>query len=291
MKVKIAKHAGFCMGVDLALKKLDLAISNKQENKRVVTIGPIIHNPQVLKDYQEKGVEILNSVEEIQKDMIVIIRAHGIPKKDEKIARENAFEVIDSTCPKVKTAQIAVEKATLKASKDTMLLLYGEEAHPEVQGILSYSSLPYLVFAQAKEIFSKIQSLPKNFIIASQTTQDDEIFNNFTNNLQKELQNKGAITVLNTICNATRERQEAVRELANTVDCFIVIGGKTSGNTRRLYEIASSYNIPTYHIETVSELKDKKFENNLTFALSAGASTPKRYLEEVKNFLEVYKTS
>ncbi len=287
MNVKIAKHAGFCMGVDLALKKLDLAINNNID-KRVVTIGPIIHNPQVLKEYQEKSVQILNSVQEIENDMYVIIRAHGIPKIDEKIARQNAYEVIDATCPKVKTAQISVEKATKQTNADTILLLYGEEAHPEVQGILSYSALPYLVFSDPDEIFEKIDNLPKNFIIASQTTQDDVIFNNFATSLQQKIKNNGAVTVLNTICNATRERQEAVRELADDVDTFIVIGGKTSGNTRRLTEIASSYNIPTYHIETVSELKDKKFDNNLTFALTAGASTPKRYLEEVKNFLESY---
>ncbi len=288
MKVKIAKHAGICMGVDLALKKLDSALSDK--SKKIVTLGPIIHNPQVLKEYEEQGVEILNSVYEIESDMRVLIRAHGISKEDEAFARENAFEVIDATCPKVKTAQLAVEKATRETKEinpeNSVLLFYGEKEHPEVRGILSYSSIPYYVFSKSEEVYSQVSTAPQNFVLASQTTQDSKLFNEYAKTIKFFIGNR--ICVLDTICEATRERQAAVRRLVKSVDAFIVIGGRTSGNTRRLAEIASSYGVLTYHIESVSELKIEENQKNFTFALTAGASTPKRYIEEVKKFLESF---
>ncbi len=286
MEIKVAKYAGFCMGVDLALKKLDYAIANSEENVRVATLGPIIHNPQVLQEYEGKKVLTLKDVNEIENDMYVIIRAHGIRRSDELIARSKALRVIDATCPKVKKAQLAVEKATKMSPKNSVLLLYGEEEHPEVQGLISYSAIPFIVFSNPEEVLEKLDTLPENFVLASQTTQDNDIFLEFANTLSKST--KGTLAILNTICDATKERQEAVRELADEVDLFIVIGGKTSGNTRRLAEIASSFNIPTMHIETLSELNIEKLQRNFKIALTAGASTPKRYIEEVKNFLEAY---
>ncbi len=301
MKVKIARQAGFCMGVDLALKKLDLALEeSKSKSIKVATIGPIIHNPQVLKEYEEKEVQVFNTLEEIfsfnkDKELCVIIRAHGIPKEDEEAIKAHNITIVDATCPKVKAAQLAVYKATLKAKEQnsqSLLLLYGEEEHPEVKGLLSYSALPYIVFSEPKEILERIDTFPKNFILASQTTQDMEIYNIFSNKLKVITEkNQGSLHILNTICNATRERQEAVRELAqnadkDSVDAFIVVGGKTSGNTRRLAEIAQSYDLPTYHIETASELNFENFKNMNTVALTAGASTPNKFIEEVKNYFE-----
>ncbi len=183
MKVTIAKHAGFCMGVDLALKKLDSALLENTCLK-VATLGPIIHNPQVLAEYKEKKVEVLNSVEDVEDNMCVIIRAHGIPKEDEEKLNLKDVKLIDATCPKVKAAQIAVANSTSKSSFDTLLLLYGEEEHPEVRGLVSYSSIPYLVFSNPEDVLSKLQDLPKNIILVSQTTQDKEIYNEFSKNLK-----------------------------------------------------------------------------------------------------------
>ncbi len=287
MKVEIAKYAGFCMGVDLALKKLDKAI--EEQSTQVATIGPIIHNPQVLKDYADKGVKILNNLDEIQENMLVVIRAHGIPKSDEEIIVKKAKKVIDATCPKVKNAQNSVYQATKKASEEysfnnSMLLLYGEEEHPEVRSILSYSEIPYIVFAKEEVVFSVLPLLNKNIIIAAQTTQDKDIFNDFCTKF-KEI-HEGNISILDTICDATKQRQESVRELTNHVDAVIVVGGKTSANTRRLAEIVNSYNLPTYHIESLDELKKEELNTSYIYGLTAGASTPKKYINEVKNYLE-----
>ncbi len=288
MEVVVARHAGFCMGVDMALKKLDQAIA-ESINEVVATIGPIIHNPQVLQEYKEKNVQILQDIDEVKQGMSVLIRAHGIPQKDEKIVRSIDAKFIDATCPKVKSAQISVAKATEKAKADSILLLYGEEDHPEVKGLVSYSAIPYHIFSNPEEIYTCLSRFPENFIVAAQTTQDKEIYKEFT----KKLKNLafGSVEILNTICNATSERQEAVRELVGKVDVFIVVGGKTSGNTRRLAEIAASYNLPTHHIETVQELNLQDFSQNTRFGLSAGASTPRKYIDEVKNAIQAYKRS
>ncbi len=283
MKLKIAEYAGTCMGVDLALKKLDETISNA-ENNLVVTIGPIIHNPQVLKEYEKKNVQILENIDKVEKSMHVLIRAHGIPKDDEEKLRNTGAKIFDATCPKVKKAQLAVKKSTSQALDNTVLLLYGEEEHPEVRGLVSYSEVPYLIFDKPKEILSKIQELANNFILVSQTTQDKEIYDNFSKNLV-EL-SKGKVEILDTICDATQKRQEAVRKLAPNVDSFVIIGGRTSGNTRRLAEIAASYKIPTFYIETASELQLEEFKESSTIGLTAGASTPNKYIEEVKVFFE-----
>ncbi len=291
MKIEIAKYAGSCMGVDLALKKLDTAIHNveAQTGALVATLGPIIHNPQVLKEYEEKKVLILSDVNEIHEKMHVIIRAHGIPKQEEEIARKRALHLVDATCPKVKAAQVCVANATKKAKEqvkdnDCILLLYGEQEHPEVRGILSYSEIPYLVFSKEEEIFSILSSLPSYVVLASQTTQDIDLFMKFCEKLK--VQHKGKIEILDTICNATKQRQDAVRKLANCVDAVIVVGGKQSGNTRRLAEISHSYSLPTYHIETIEELENEELDSSYTFGLTAGASTPKNYINKVKDYLE-----
>lgn len=286
MILKIAEKAGFCMGVDLALKKLDKTLREKKE-KKVVTLGPIIHNPQVLKEYREKGVSIIENSEEVSENMHVVIRAHGITKDEEEKIRQKKADIIDATCPKVKAAQIAIEKSTKQAQKESILLLYGEEEHPEVRGLVSYSAIPYIVFANPEEIYTQIQTLPQEIILASQTTQDKEIYMDFIKKI-KELPEVN-LQVLHTICDATKERQDAVRTLAKEVDAFIVVGGKTSGNTRRLAEIASSYNLATYHIESAEELNIDTLDKNLRYGLTAGASTPKKYIDEVcEIFREIY---
>ncbi len=338
--VIIAEHAGFCMGVDLALKKLDHAIENGKKAKqgaviknKVVTLGPIIHNPQVLKEYEEKQVKLIDSVDEIDSDMTVVIRAHGITQDEEKKIRELARKTIDATCPKVKAAQLSVERATKKAllktrsenknnaddvvnntgkrnadervihNNDSLLLLYGEEEHPEVRGILSYSAIPYLVFSDPDAVYDEVCSLfggsfPKYLVLASQTTQNKELYTNFVKVLESRF--CGELEVLDTICNATYERQDAVRRLAeqtnstdsdSAIDILIVVGGKTSGNTRRLAEIAKICGLECFHIETAQELENiiksekvqetKVNNKSLKYGITAGASTPKKYIDEV----------
>ncbi len=291
MRTKIARHAGFCLGVELALEKLDkiLCVQN-QENKTssIATFGPIIHNPLVLKSYAEKNVRIIKSIEEIEENMTVLIRAHGIPKDLEYKIKQNNTLLVDATCPRVKHAQLAIEDATQKTKakypSQSILLLYGEQEHPEVQGLLSYSHIPFIVLSQKEDFFPIAKQLPENIILAAQTTQNIEIYAHIKNYLKEH--HKGNLIVLDTICDATHKRQEAVKELAKEVDSIIIIGGKKSGNTKRLAQIARNQNKPAIHIERNEELEQYQLDKSSIYGITAGASTPKSHIIEVQDYLE-----
>ena len=240
MEVVRAKTAGFCMGVSLALQKLDLALAKGGYQGHIYTLGPLIHNPQVLADYAAKGVLLCENIEEIDSKDCVVIRAHGIPRQMEKKLRDCGAQVIDATCPKVKKAQLAISKAT---SNGETLLLFGEADHPEVRGLISYAQGKAYVITQEHSLENL--DIPKNngVVLASQTTQDREIF--------AELQKHAKaiypqLTVLATICDATRERQAEARAIAKEVDLMVVVGGRSSGNTRRLADVAGTCGIQTF---------------------------------------------
>ncbi len=283
MKVVRAKTAGFCMGVSLALQKLDSAVEQKKDdNTRICTLGPIIHNPQVLQHYAELGVKCLESVDKVLKDDYVVVRAHGIPQEEEQKLACKTQNIIDATCPKVKKAQTAIAKATLNGST---LLLFGEENHPEVRGLVSYAHAKAYVFdslAQLKDLVHNHLPQQEKYVLASQTTQEGKIFLEiieYLRNIYKD------IPSLSTICNATHQRQEEVMNIASSVDAFIIVGGKNSGNTCRLADVAIAQGVPTWHIETVEELKKENFLVFSQIGLTAGASTPKRLIDGVHAFL------
>ncbi len=291
MEIKIAKNAGFCLGVELALEKLDNAILQRDKATMpitVATLGPIIHNPSVLNEYKNKKVKIVENIEDITNDMALLIRAHGIPKDIEGILYSKAKIIIDATCPKVKAAQLAIEKATKKAKinfpNKSLLLLYGEQEHPEVQGLLSYSHIPYIVLSKQEDIYSIAAYLPEHVILAAQTTQNNTIYNEIKDTLENTC--KVDITLLNTICNATQKRQESVKELVKEVDTFIVIGGKNSSNTKRLCEVATLENCQVLHIENSKELNISLLNKELRYGITAGASTPKSHIIEVEELLK-----
>lgn len=282
MKVLRATKAGFCMGVDLALKKLEQALANvssPQKNGRICTLGPIIHNPQVLENFQARGVHCLNGLADAHPDDCVLIRAHGIPQNVEKELRAKCATVIDATCPKVKNAQMSIGKATGNGAR---LLLFGESEHPEVAGLVSYASGDAIVFETMEQLGEEDLDAATSYVLASQTTQDRDIFEKFANELKKGLPN---LVVLSTICDATRERQQEALNLARQVDVMVIAGGRNSGNTRRLASVARQAGTEAWHIETAAELDRKNFEKKSLAGLTAGASTPKSLIDEVEKWL------
>ena len=279
MNVIRARRAGFCMGVALALHKLDTIVESRP-GERVATLGEIIHNPQVLEDYAAKGVSCLRSPDEAESGMSVLIRAHGIPRSMEDDLRSRCVRVEDATCPRVKNAQLAIAEATAAGRE---LLLYGEAEHPEVRGLISYAAGASHLFSSMDELEALLETLPlvdRPVVLAAQTTQDRLIFDEMRELLSQRF--GSALTVLDTICDATRQRQEEAEELAGKVQAMVVAGGKTSGNTRRLAELARMRGVPTVLVETADELDPAFFAGIETVGLTAGASTPKYIIDEVE---------
>ena len=285
MKLLRAETAGFCMGVDLALKKLTSLIETPtgEVAKTIVTFGPIIHNPQVLEEFAAKGVGVVNDPADIPGHATVVIRAHGIPEPVRQAIKTRGAQLVDATCPKVKKAQTLI---FAQARHGKVLLLFGEEDHPEVKGLLSYATAGAYVFDSMAEL--EDLSLPHGptYFLAAQTTQDEQEFLRIRDYLKDRF---GAeLTVLSTICNATMNRQQEAMDLAAAVDFLVVVGGRDSGNTRRLAQVARTAGTPSVHVETADELSPEMFANYHTIGLTAGASTPKKIIDRVQQVLESY---
>lgn len=279
MKVVRAATAGFCMGVSLALQRLDKALE-EQPARPTRTLGPIIHNPQVLADYEQRGVFCIEGAEDVREGDRVAIRAHGIPRELEEAVRSRGAVVVDATCPKVKKAQLAIARATKNGAT---LLLFGEAAHPEVRGLVSYASGEAHVFGDEAALAALHTDPTLPYVLASQTTQHRGAFEHIEAELRERLPH---LEVLSTICDATRERQDEARRIAAEVDAMVVVGGRNSGNTRRLAELAAESGIPAWHVESAAELQRKNFREKQTVGLTAGASTPKRLIDEAQAWLE-----
>ena len=289
MNIIRARTAGFCMGVSLALQNLDNALELHGQGdaipvhlrgRRIVTYGPIIHNPQVLSEYAEQGVLCTERLEDICPDDMVIIRAHGIPKTDEEALRAQGALISDATCPKVKRAQLSIRDATAEGQA---LLLFGEEDHPEVKGLLSYASGAVHVFGSLAELRTHTLDPKKAYVLAAQTTQDQNEFARISAWVQECCP---STPVLSTICNATRKRQDEALSIAASVEAMIVVGGKTSGNTRRLAALARECGVRTWHVESPEELPPEELKHTARVGLTAGASTPGVQIDNVQRFLE-----
>lgn len=279
MTVVRAPGAGFCMGVSLALKKLDMALEAHLP-RRICTLGPIIHNPQVLAHFASRGVVQLNSPKEALPGDFVLIRAHGITRAAEQGLRASCEIVSDATCPRVKKAQLAIANATAAGEN---LLLFGEAEHPEVRGLVSYAAGKAQVFGSTEELEQLELSPAQPWVLASQTTQDRETFETIAARLGRALPR---LNVLSTICDATRDRQRETTELARQVDTMVIVGGKNSGNTRRLADLSRQSGIDTWHIEAPDELRREWFSGKSRIGLTAGASTPGMLIDSVENWLK-----
>ena len=275
MKVTVAKSAGFCFGVKRAVNMVYEAIEKSE--KAIYTYGPIIHNDEVIKDMEAGGVKVVNSLEELDSlpKGIMIIRSHGISRAEHEYIENSGFEIMDATCPFV----LKIHKIVREASEaGSQVVIIGNENHPEVQGIMGWCvNTPYVV-----DSISKAESLvlnpDKNVCIVSQTTFNYNKFKELVEIIEKKGYNS---TISNTICNATEERQTEARKIAREADAMIVIGGKSSSNTRKLYEICKSECENTYYIQTISDLDLSVLAMAECIGITAGASTPKNIIEEV----------
>ncbi|OIQ50762.1 4-hydroxy-3-methylbut-2-enyl diphosphate reductase [Pseudodesulfovibrio hydrargyri] len=280
MEVILAETAGFCMGVDMALTKLDHLVG-EPDGHPIYILGPIIHNPQVLKRYAEKGVVMVHDPAEVPAGAHVVIRAHGITRQVEESLRARNVLIKDATCPRVKKAQLLIERNTADGGE---LLLYGEADHPEVAGLVSYAQGGHFVFGSSEELAGHALTPGKRYVLAAQTTQDRVQFES----IAKDLAGRGDIevAVLETICDATKLRQTEARDLAQNVDFMVVVGGYNSGNTRRLAQVVSEQGTPCKHVETVDELPLDELARYKRIGVTAGASTPRLLIDEVLAGLE-----
>lgn len=274
IKLEIAANSGFCFGVKRAIQIVQETI---RQNSKVATLGPIIHNPQMVNYLKNRGLCVLDNINEIT-DETIIIRSHGITSYEYKKLLEKEVNIVDATCPFVKKAQKYAQKLTQEGYH---LFILGEKNHPEVKALLSYVDDSATVIANPEETI-KITGKRKFGLIA-QTTQSEDKFERLAINLLKECEE---LNIIKTICNATLLRQKSTMDLSKKVDIMIVIGGKNSANTNRLAEIAKSKGCKTFHIETSNEIKKQWFDDVSKVGITAGASTPKWIIDDVKKELE-----
>ncbi len=270
MKILIAESAGFCFGVKRAT---NLAIDSASRTENIYSLGPIIHSPQMVKKLEEKGVRVIQSVDEVDSGS-VIIRSHGVTVQEQEQIACRHIGIVDATCPFVKKAQ---QHAELLSSKGYTLVLVGEKEHPEVKGIVSYA-VHGEVFIVADA--SEAEKLPqvKRLGVVAQTTQ---AYENFSRIVAVCLEKCDELRVFKTICDATSVRQNEAREIARRSDLMLVIGGFNSANTSRLATICREIIPRTYHIETAEEIDLEWFEGVETAGITAGASTPHWVIDEV----------
>jgi 4-hydroxy-3-methylbut-2-enyl diphosphate reductase len=270
MKVIVAKTAGFCFGVKRAVN-IAFRVSRKKLNG-VYTLGPIIHNPQVVERLRQKGIIPIEDIKKKKDIEALIIRTHGISLHLSKKISSLGYEIIDATCPFVKRAQYY---AKLLSEEGYQVIIMGEREHPEVKGLMSYASGDVIVVNEK----NPIPRLKSKVGIVVQTTQPLEALKRVLSNA---IEYAKEIKVYNTICNSTALRLKETEEMAKKVDVMVVVGGKNSANTTQLAKLCRSLSVPTYHIETSSEIKDIWFKGAKRVGITAGASTPEWIIKEVE---------
>ena len=281
MKVITAKTAGFCFGVKRAVEKVYEQVN--QEKKEIYTYGPIIHNEEVVADLESKGVKVLESREELEKleRGTVIIRSHGVGRAIYRLIEEKGLELVDATCPYVRKIHRIVKE---KSEQGVQIIIIGNDTHPEVEGIKGWCVHPAIVIADQESASELVFPEDQKICIVSQTTFNYNKFQELVEIFGK----KGYdISVVNTICNATEERQTEAKEIAAKVDAMIIIGGRHSSNTRKLYEICSRECADTYVIQTLDDLHLDLPKSVRLVGITAGASTPNKIIEEVQNYVRI----
>ncbi len=274
MRVIIAEHSGFCFGVRRAIELVTKAVEGGEP---VSTLGPLIHNPQEVERLKAAGVRVAASVEDAGGGRLVL-PSHGADERVQEIAREKCSEVIDATCPYVAKVHRCV-KSLVAAGFEVVVV--GDPEHSEVKGILSAAGSGAVAVTSPEEASSRDWSGRRVGVVA-QTTQTEERFHEIVDIIRQT-----ALTVraVDTICVATRKRQEAASDMAELVDVIFVVGGRNSANTRRLLEICEGTGVPTYHVETADEIRGEWLVGKKTAGITAGASTPDRLINAVRDRL------
>jgi len=279
MNVFLAENAGFCFGVKRAV---DEAIkTQKQYNKKIYTLGPLIHNGDVVKYLEDNNIFAIdmNNLDTLNKGDVILIRSHGVSKKTFDDLNEKGLIIINATCPFVTNIQQKVNKFSHEGYK---IVILGDEKHPEVVGINGWCNNDAIITKDG----SFNDNLPNKICVVSQTTEKEENWDKTIDNLSKESIDE--LKSFNTICAATEERQKSVYDLSKNVDFMIVVGGKHSSNTTKLYQIAKENCPNTIHIENASELPKDLLENKniKNIGITAGASTPDWIIKEVVKIME-----
>jgi 4-hydroxy-3-methylbut-2-en-1-yl diphosphate reductase len=267
MKIVLAESYGFCFGVKRAIKIAE-------ENRDSATYGPLIHNAnEIARLKNDFNVALSEDLNTFKAGDTAVIRTHGIPKQELALLNERNINVVDATCPYVTKPQQIVEEMSAQAYD---IVIFGDEAHPEIKGVKSYASANVYVVNSAEEISAL--KLREKVATVAQTTRKIEEYQKIVGRL---MQSHKEVRVFNTICNATFDNQDAVRDLAQRADVMIIIGGKNSSNTKQLHSIAKEYCSESYHIESKEDLQREWFEAKALCGISAGASTPDWIIDEV----------
>lgn len=270
MEILVAKTAGFCFGVRRAMEMVEKAL--RQNGTPLYSLGPLIHNPRVVGELEEKGLKTVDFLSQVPEGRVVI-RSHGVGPGVYRMARKQKLEVIDATCPFVKNVQ---QLAVFLQNEGYQVIIIGEPEHAEVKGVLDSVAGEALVIENINDL--KDREIGPKVGVISQTTQDISNFRRITNELIPYVKE---IRIFNTICLATSQRQQEVAELSRKVDLMLVVGGKNSANTSRLTEISRMNGAPTYQIESAQEIEKAWFQNVVKVGITAGASTPDQQIDEI----------
>ena len=286
MNVKVAETAGFCFGVQRAVDRVYELIGS--DAAPIYTLGPIIHNEEVVSDLEKKGVAVI-----CEKDLgslkggTVVIRSHGVGRRVYNTIRKYGLGYVDVTCPFVLKIHKIVER---ESSRGAHIVIIGDPDHPEVQGICGWCQGPYTVIRNAEDAEKFNISPEKEVCVVSQTTFNYNKFKDLVEILCKKRYDNNVLNILNilnTICNATEERQKEAKAIAGEVDTMLVVGGRHSSNTQKLFEICKKECGNTYYIQTPVDLDSEMFHRSSYVGITAGASTPKKIIEEVQEHVRV----
>jgi 4-hydroxy-3-methylbut-2-enyl diphosphate reductase len=289
MKILLADEMGFCFGVRRAIEMVDQLAD---EGKRVRMLGDVVHNPQVVRDLEGKGVSVISEVRQATSDGVMVITAHGAAPWVAGEAREAGTNVVDTTCPLVeKPQQIARDLA----NEGYIVVVFGDKNHPEVKGIVGWAGenalaakkiedLPWHIRRDADGAWA--EKPPRKVAVVTQTTSEMDDVIAFANQLTAlALPLGGEVRIVNTICKPTTDRQLAMRKLARDADVCLVVGGRKSANTKHLAEIGNHLGTPSYHIESIADIDPEWLEGKETVGVTAGASTPDAVIGQVVDWL------
>ena len=278
----VAKSAGFCFGVERAV---DTVYSEIEKGDKIYTFGPIIHNAEVVSDLEKRGVVVISDLEEARHldGGTIIIRSHGVSKETSDVLYNSNLKVVDTTCPFVKKIHNIVEQDSALGKR---IVVIGSRNHPEVMGIIGWCTPdnPATVIETKDEADDFSEDYDREITVVSQTTFTLAKFKELVEILRKKGYN---VDVVNTICNATAQRQEEAQKIASEVDMMIVIGDSKSSNTQKLYEICSRECSNTLYVQTKDDLKTHPSRSLQRVGITAGASTPKNIIEEVQNYVRI----
>lgn len=280
--IEIGRFAGFCGGVFNSVKNTEKELKNYD---KLYCLGELVHNRQVVSSLEEKGLITIEDLDKLEDGSNVIIRAHGVSKKIYEKAKNKNINLIDLTCPKVLKIHEQVKEYR---DKNYFIILIGTKTHPEVIGTISFCGENSIVVENTEELDEIIEVINNNsfkeIVVFAQTTFKESLFKEMVDYLKNNI--KKNIIVEKTICDATHLRQEECKKMTKEKDCMIIIGGRNSSNTKKLYEVSSEYCKNTYIIETVEDLNIEEVSKFNNIGIMAGASTPKESIEDVKEMLE-----